>query len=49
VRIDVRCADGSVQTDPVIAIGSAQTKGFSVTCADGAYTSGASVQAIVDL
>jgi hypothetical protein len=49
VRIDIRCVDGSVQTDPVIALGPLQTKGFAVVCADGAYSSGASVQAIVDL
>ncbi|MCU1367706.1 MAG: hypothetical protein JWN39_3345 [Ilumatobacteraceae bacterium] len=47
-RVDIKCPNGTVQTDSFYALGAGQTKGFSVLC-DQAFTSGATVQAVVEV
>jgi hypothetical protein len=49
LRVDVRCATGAVETDSVFGIPAGQTRGFQVLCSDGAYTTGASIQGIVEI
>jgi len=48
VRVDIKCPNGTVETDTVFQLGAGQTKGFSVLCGGGAFTSGASVQAVLE-
>lgn len=49
VRVDIKCPNGTVETDTLFALAAGSTKGWSVLCTDGAFTAGAVVQAVVDV
>ena len=49
VRVDVKCPNGTVETDSFFDLAAGATKGFSVLCGGGAFTTGATIQAVVDI
>jgi hypothetical protein len=49
VRVDLKCPNGTVETDLVFSLAAGSTKGWSVLCTGGAFTAGAVVQAVVDV
>ena len=49
VRVDIKCPNGTVETDIVFGLAAGSTKGWSVLCTGGAFTTGAVVQAVVDV
>ena len=47
LRVDIKCPNGTVETDYAFSLAAGDTKGFSVLCQGGAFTTGATVQAVV--
>lgn len=47
-RVEVKCPNGSVQTDSFFSMASGTTKGWTVIC-DGAFSSGASIQNVIEI
>lgn len=48
-RVDIRCPNGTVETDSFFNIPNGETRGFSVLCDGGAFTAGASVVQVVQI
>jgi hypothetical protein len=48
-RVDIRCPNGTVETDSFFSVPNGETRGVSVLCTGGGFTSGASVLQVVQI